>query len=100
MDEGTLRHQSLIVVFTGHFCLGWCSNFVGSESGQNGELNSCRIWSTTQLNTSPTPPPHSHTLSVYLVYFGKGGRGGGGQREGRGATVHKRGRNIPKYQHD
>jgi hypothetical protein len=29
MDEGTV--QSLKVVFTDHFSLGWCSNFVGSE---------------------------------------------------------------------
>jgi hypothetical protein len=34
MDEGTLKTPSLNVVFTGHFCLGWFSNFVGSESGQ------------------------------------------------------------------
>jgi hypothetical protein len=34
----------------------------------------------------PLPPPrHSHTLSVHLVWEG----GGGGQREGRGATVQK-----------
>ncbi len=26
---------------------------------------------------------------ILCVYFAKGGRGGGGQREGRGATVHK-----------
>ncbi len=32
------------------------------------------------------------------IFIGKGeGKGGGGQREGGGATVHKRGRN---YQHD
>jgi hypothetical protein len=36
------------------------------------------------------PPPHSHTLSVYTVHLvWEGGEGGGGQREGRGATVHK-----------
>ncbi len=36
-------------------------------------------------------PPLSHTLSVYTVHLlWDGGRGrGGGQREGRGATVHK-----------
>jgi hypothetical protein len=48
--------------------------------------------STTQLN-NPHPPPHSHTLSVYTVHLvpegGGGGGGGLGQREGRGATVHK-----------
>ncbi len=34
---------------------------------------------------------------VYVyIYIWKGGKGGGGQREGGGATVHKRGR---IYQH-
>ncbi len=44
----------------------------------------------------PTPPPtHSHTLSVSNVHFvWEGGEGGGGQREGRGATVHK---SVHKY---
>ncbi len=76
--------QSLNVVSNGHFCLGWCSNFVGV-------FNSCRIWSTTQLNThSPPTPPQPHT-------FGKGGTGGG-QREGRVATVHKTDRSkIPTW---
>ncbi len=31
------------------FCLGWCSNFVGSESGQKQSVRLCRIWSPTQL---------------------------------------------------
>jgi hypothetical protein len=51
--------------------------------------------------TIKTPIPkcrlYSHTLSVYTVrLFWEGGKGSD-QREGRGATVHKRGR---KYQHD
>ncbi len=29
--------------------------------------------------------------NILYIYFGKRGRGGGGQREGRGATVHKMG---------
>jgi hypothetical protein len=38
----------------------------GSELVRYRVLNSCRIWSPTQLN-SPSPPP-SHTLSVYQWY--------------------------------
>ncbi len=59
------------------FCLGWRSNFVGSESGQGAE---CLIPAEYGLQQKSTPPPpHSHTL---YVYFGKGGRGEGSQREG------------------
>jgi hypothetical protein len=82
------KQQSLNVVFTGHFCSGWCCNFVGLV--RNRVLNSCRIWSTTQLTSHPPPPPHSHKVSVYTVnLLWEGGEGGGGQREGRGPTLHK-----------
>jgi hypothetical protein len=61
------------------FCLGWSSNFVGSESGrkQSVKKNSCRIWFTftTQRNT-PHPSTATHCLYLY-VYFGK--RGGVGE---------------------
>jgi hypothetical protein len=44
------RHQSLNVVFTGHFCLPWCSNFVGSESGQKQSVKLLQnmVYNTTQ----------------------------------------------------
>jgi hypothetical protein len=65
--------KELNVVFTGVFFAGWCRNFVGSESGQKQSVkNSCRIWSTTQLNTPP-PPPLRACLYIMYVYFGKGG---------------------------
>ncbi len=51
------------------------------------------VYNTTQQ----LPPTATHCLYILYVYFVKGGRGGGGQREGRGATVHKRGR---KYQQE
>jgi hypothetical protein len=59
---------------------------VGSESGQNGVLNSCRIWFPTQLNT---PPPHTHsqphTVRIYrTLTLGREGVGrGGGEPEKR-----------------
>jgi hypothetical protein len=46
------------------------------------------VYNTTQH--PPNPLPHTQTLSYILyVYFGKWGRGGGGQIEGRGAPVHR-----------
>ncbi len=82
------RSQSLNVVFTGYFCLGWCCDFVGSESGQKQSVKPLQnvVYNTTQHLKFPTP--HSHTLSVYTVlyiYFGTVG----GHREGRGPKVHK-----------
>jgi hypothetical protein len=44
------------------------------------------VYSTIQHPHSP--PPHSHTLSVYTVHLVREW-GGGGQREVRGATVHE-----------
>ncbi len=93
MDKG--GHQSLNVVFTGHFCLEWWSNFVGSESGQKQgvKLLQNMVYSTIQ---HPPPPPATHCLytvycTVHLVWEGWWG----GQREGRGATVHKYSNIVP-----
>ena len=97
-DEGTIKTPIPECRLSWCFCLGWWSNFVGSESGQkqSAKLLQNMVYNTTQHPPHPLPPlPHS--LYILYVYFGKGGRGGGGHREGRGATVHKRGR---KYQHD
>ena len=50
--------SSLLVI-----CLGWCSNFVGSESGQ--KLLQNMVYSTVQH----PPPLQSHTQSVpYILY--------------------------------
>jgi hypothetical protein len=47
------------------FCLGWCDNFVGSESGQT---QSVRLLQNIVSNrTQHSPPPSSYTLSVYTV---------------------------------
>ncbi len=74
---------SLLVIFVwGGVAILWVLNVV-----RNRVLNSCRIWSITQLNTTPRPTV-SHCLYLLYVYFG---------REDRGATVHKWSR---KYQHD
>jgi hypothetical protein len=86
MDEGALKTPVLNVVFTGNFCLGWCSNFVGPESGQK---QSVKLLQNMVYNTTQHPhllPPQPPTVCIYCAFLG---RGGGGQREGRGAPVHK-----------
>ncbi len=58
------------------------------------------VSNTTQhlLPIPPPPPPTANTVCVCTEsWLWEAGRGGGGRREGRGATVHKRAR---KYQHD
>jgi hypothetical protein len=68
MDEGTLKTPIPKFVFTGLFCLGWGNNFLGSESGQNQSVKLPQniVYNTTQ---HPPPPPHSHTLCLYIMYM-------------------------------
>ncbi len=67
--------SSLLVI-----CLGWCSNFVGYESGQK---QSVKLLQNMVDSTIQHPPPsHTHCLYIlYNVHFSLG-KGGGGQREG------------------
>jgi hypothetical protein len=74
MDEGTIKTLIPQCRFYWCFCLGWCSNFEVLNLVRNRVLNSCKIWSTTQLNT-----PTSQTLSAYIVrLLWEGGMGGVG----------------------
>jgi hypothetical protein len=76
MDEGTKKTPIPKCRLYWCFCLGWCSNFVGSESGQKQSVKLLQnmVYNTTQ---HLTPPPPSHTLSVYSLLW-EGGRDGGG----------------------
>ncbi len=81
MDEGTIKTPIPKRRLQWWF-LGCRSNFVGSESGQKQNVKLLpKTWSTTQLNTPPTP--HSHTLSVYTVCLLWGGGGGWGRSDRR-----------------
>ncbi len=72
------------------YCLGWSSNFVGSESSQIQSANFCRTWFPTGLMQHPPPPP-SHSLSVYTMLWHR--EGGRWTREKvRGAMFTKLGR--------
>jgi hypothetical protein len=91
MDEGTIKTPIPKCRLFWCFCLGWCSNFVNSESGQKQSVTLLQnmVYNTTQHR--PTPPrTATHCLYLLYVYFGKGGgRGGGGQRVGREALLTK-----------
>jgi hypothetical protein len=89
MGEGTIKTTIPKCRLYLCFCLGGVANLQVLNLVRNRVLNSCRLWSTTQLNT--LPPPATHCLYIQNFYFGKVGRGGGGQREGIGASVHNRG---------
>ncbi len=93
--------SSLLVI-----CLGWCNNFVGSESGQKQSVKLLQNMVYTTIQHPPIPPPPSHTHCPYILYSTFSLGGGGGQREGKvegqqytsivpssmGATVHKLGK--------
>ncbi len=65
MDEGTIKTPIPKCRFYWCFCLGWCSNFVGPESGLK---QSVKLPQIMVYNTSRHPPPSpTPTLSVYTV---------------------------------
>jgi hypothetical protein len=73
--------------------LGWCSNFVGFESGQKQRVKTPAEYGLQHNSTPPTP---THCLYILNVDFGKGGGVGKvNQRKGRGAIVHKAESKIP-----
>ncbi len=67
------------------FCLGWCSNFVGSESGQkqSAKLLQNMVSSTTQHPPPPPPPPEPNTVCIYCSLTLVRGRGGEGEPKRR-----------------
>ncbi len=65
-----------------------------APGSKSGEKQCVKLLQNVVYSTFQHPPPPSPTAThcLYTVYctFSLGrGRGGGGQREGRGATVHK-----------
>jgi hypothetical protein len=52
-------------------------------------INSASLWSSAGRYYNPIPTRFLGKIPALYVYFGKGGgRVGGGQREGRGTTIH------------
>jgi hypothetical protein len=99
MDEETLKTPIPIYRLNWSFCLGLCSNFVGSESGQK---QSVKLLQNMVYNTTLHPPPRQpHTVCIYCKFTLGRGREVREKVEGQkytsivpssmGATVHKLG---------
>jgi hypothetical protein len=89
MDDGTLKTPTpKFRLYWSYLVGGGGAIFVGSESGQKQSVKLLQNMVYNTIQRPPPPPPHRHTLSVYAVHLVWEG-GGGGQREGRGATVNK-----------
>jgi hypothetical protein len=62
--------------------------FIFNEPSKSAKLLQNMVYNTTQ-DLRPPPPPQPHTVCVYCTFTLGRGDGGGGQRECRGAIVHK-----------
>jgi hypothetical protein len=82
--EGTWRQVFFLseALYPPRFCLGWSSNFVGSESGQIQSVKTPAEDGLQHIATPlPTPLPATHCL--YKLYFDMHWEGGKvNQREG------------------
>jgi hypothetical protein len=58
------------------FCLGWCSNYVGSESCQKQSVKLLQNRYGLQHNSTPPPPPLPATQCLYICTLTMD-RGGG-----------------------
>jgi hypothetical protein len=62
MDEGTKETSIPKCCLYWCFCLGWCSNFVGSESGQK---QSVKLLQNMVYNTTQHPPTPLQSIKSY-----------------------------------
>jgi hypothetical protein len=84
------------------FCLGWSSNFVGSESGQIQSVKLLQNMVSNRTQQSTRPPPASYTLSIYCILYFDTGKGERGDRvePGRRLEGQKFTKLGQEYQHD
>jgi hypothetical protein len=82
MDEGTIKAPIPKCRLYWCFCSGWCSNFVGYESGQKQSVKLLPNMVIIKATTQPPPPPPPPTLSVCTVHLlWEGGERGGEVKE-------------------
>ncbi len=74
-DEGTLKTPvPTYRLYWSLFCLGWFSNFVGSESGQKQRA---KLAAEYGLQHNSTPPSQPHTVCIYSTFTMERGEEGG-----------------------
>ncbi len=61
----------------------WCSNFIGSESGQKHSVHLLHNMVSNTTQHHPHPLPATYCLFMLYVDFGKGRRSGGSEPERR-----------------
>ncbi len=95
MDEGTIKTPIPKCRLYWCFCLGRCSNFVGSESGQKQSVKLLEYG----LQHNPTPPPQPHFLyNLYCAFtLGRGEGWGRSERRQRG-NISQEGSPVYKLQ--
>jgi hypothetical protein len=76
LDEETIKTPIPKCRLYWCFCLGWCSNFVDSESDQN---QNDKLLQNMFYNTTQHPPPATATHCLYILIYCAFtlGRGGG-----------------------
>ncbi len=68
MDKGTIKTPIPKCRLYWCFCLGWCSNFVGSESGQKQSVKRLQNMVDNTTQQPSIPPTFSLTLSVLCIH--------------------------------
>ncbi len=90
MDEGTLKTPIPKCRLYWSFLFGVVKQFYRFWTWSETECKTPAEYGLQHNSTHPPPPPQPYTVCIYCtVSLGRGRGGEGGQREDRGATVHK-----------
>jgi hypothetical protein len=71
MDEGTLKTPIPKCRLSWSFLFGWCSNFVGPETGQKLSVKTSAEYGLKHISTPPIPHPHSRNIPLTGQFYRK-----------------------------